>query len=101
MNNIAEKEIYTFKLVSGEEIVAKVVSITNANSIELTHPVSIAPTGQGLSLIPSMFTSERDKPVTLNTNTVTMYCETDDAIKMKYIEATTGIATTSKKIVLG
>jgi hypothetical protein len=101
MKNITEKEIFTFKLVSGEEIVAKVISVQNSELIELTHPVSIAPTGQGLSLIPSMFTSERDKSVTLNTNTVTMYCETDDAIKMKYIEATTGIATSSKKIVLG
>jgi hypothetical protein len=37
----------------------------------------------------------------LNTSTITVYSETDEDIKMKYLEATTGIKVPEKKIVLG
>lgn len=100
MNKLELDEVYTFKLTSGEEMVAKVVSQTD-NTVELSHPLSVAPNHQGMGLMPSMFTAEPDKNVQLNTNTVTMYGVTVDAIRSKYIEATTGIATPSKKIVLG
>lgn len=93
-------DVYTFKLVSGEEVIAKVVAQT-ADTIHLSDPLSVAPNPQGMGLMPSMFTAEHDKTVELNSNTVTMYCETADAIRIKYIEATTGITTASKKIVLG
>lgn len=93
-------EIYTFKLNSGEEIIAKVIA-TEGISVLLSEPLSVAPNPQGMGLIPSMFTGERDKPVRLNTNTVTMYNLTADQVRIKYIEATTGITTASKKIVMG
>lgn len=100
MKNIELNEVVTFKLTSGEEVIGKVVAI-HEDALELAEPLSVAPNPQGMGLIPSMFTAEQDKNVMLNTNTVTMYCETADQIRMKYIEATTGIATTSKKIILG
>lgn len=98
--NIENNEVYTFKLTSGEEMVAKVISQTE-NSIELDEPVSIAPGAQGMGLVPSLFTAEKDKNVTLNKNTVAMFCITADQVRVKYIEATTGITTASKKIVMG
>ncbi len=100
MMNLNLEEVYTFKLTSGEELVGKVVSV-NDSYVELSHPLSIAPNHQGMGLMPSMFTAEPDKNVRLNTNAVTMHGETVDAVRLKYIEATTGIATPSKKIVLG
>ena len=54
-----------------------------------------------MGLVPSMFTAEHDRTVTLNTNTITMYGATADPVRIKYIEATTGITTTSKKILVG
>lgn len=100
MNNFQEGEIYTFKLGSGEELIAKVTAC-HIGQVILSNPLSVAPNPQGMGLIPGLFTAERDKPVTLNTGGVTMWCETDDTIRSKYIEATTGIATASKKLVLG
>lgn len=100
MKNIELNEVYTFKLNSGEEVIGKVSSVDD-DTIELSEPLSVAPNPQGMGLIPSMFTAEQDKNVMLNTNTVTMWCITADQIRMKYIEATTGIATTSKKIIMG
>lgn len=93
-------KIYTFKLTSGEELIAKIIDITRDNII-ITEPVSIAPTQQGMQMIPSLFTAEPKGNVTLNTNSITLYAETEDSIKMKYIEATTGIKVPDKKIVLG
>ena len=93
-------EIYTVKLTSGEEVIAKVTGV-EGNSLTLTHPLTIAPGPQGMGLVPSIFTAENDKPVTLNTNTITMFAITAEPVRVKYIEATTGITTASKKIVLG
>lgn len=93
-------EIYTLKLTSGEEVITKITGQQD-NYITITHPLSVAPSAQGMGLMPSMFTGESDKPMTLNTNTITMFAETADPVRVKYIEATTGITTASKKIVLG
>ena len=40
-------KVYTFKLNSGEELIAKIVDITRDN-ISVSEPVSIAPTQQGM-----------------------------------------------------
>jgi hypothetical protein len=93
-------KIYTIKLNSGEELITKVVEI-GQNNLTITEPVSIAPSQQGMQMIPSMFTAEPHGNVTLNTSAIAFYANTDDNIKDKYIEATTGIKLPDKKIVLG
>lgn len=95
-------EVFTFKLNSGEELIAKVKQIELAqNLIMVEEPVSIAPNHQGMGLIPSMFTAEPRGLVRLNTNSVSLIAPTEDNVKMKYLEALTGIKVPSKKIVLG
>ena len=54
-----------------------------------------------MQMIPSMFTAEQRGNVTLNTSAIAFYANTDDNIKDKYIEATTGIKLPDKKIVMG
>jgi hypothetical protein len=93
-------KVYTLKLNSGEEMVSKVVAITRDNII-IEEPVSIAPTQQGMQMIPSVFTANPKGKFTLNTTSIALYAETDDSIKMKYLEATTGIKVTDKKLILG
>lgn len=93
-------QVYTFKLNSGEEMIAKIVEIKD-NTIIVEEPVSIAPGQQGMGLIPSMFTAEPGVNATLNTNSVSIYAPTEDSVKMKYIEATTGIKIPEKKLILG
>lgn len=100
MKYIELNEVFTFKLTSGEEVISKVVNM-DENTIELSNPLSVAPNPQGMGLMPSMFTAEQDKNIVLNTSMITMYAVTADPIRIKYIEATTGITTASKKIVLG
>lgn len=95
-------QIYTFKLNSGEELIAKVIDEPKDGLITITEPVSIAPGQKGLQMIPSMFTANPGSDVTLNTHSVSFYADTEDSIKDKYIEATTGIKLPdTKKIILG
>jgi hypothetical protein len=93
-------EVFTFKLNSGEELIAKVKDI-DGNAVTLEEPVSVAPGPQGMGLVPSLFTAEPRGQIRLNTNSVALFAPTEDNVKMKYLEATTGIKVPSKKIVLG
>jgi hypothetical protein len=93
-------QVYTFKLNSGEELIAKIGEITRDNII-ISEPVSVAPGPKGMQLIPSMFTADPEAKITLNTSSVSIYAPTEDSVKMKYIEATTGITVPDKKIILG
>jgi hypothetical protein len=92
--------VYTFKMNSGEEMVAKVIQ-AGGDWILLEEPVSIAPGPQGMGLIPSLFTADPKAEIKLNTNSVSLVSETDDSVKMKYLEATTGIKVPDKKLILG
>ena len=93
-------KVYTFKLNSGEEVIAKVVAI-DGTSVDVETPVSVAPGPQGMGLIQSLFTADPDFPIQLNMNCVAIHALTDDSIRMKYIEATTGIKVPEKKILVG
>lgn len=101
MQLLAESgQVYTFKLNSGEELIAK-VTMAGSDWIVIEHPVSVAPGPQGMGLVPSMFTADLNSEIKLNTNSVALYALTDDPVKMKYIEATTGIKVPEKKLILG
>jgi hypothetical protein len=93
-------KVFTFKLNSGEELIAKVVQ-AGGDFIVIEEPVSIAPTQQGMQMIPSIFTANPKGEFKLNTSSVAIYAETDDSVRMKYLEATTGIKVPDKKIILG
>ena len=97
---IEPNTVYTFKLNSGEELIAKVIQ-AGGEFIQIEEPVSIAPTQQGMQMIPSVFTANPKAEFKLNTSSVAIYAETDDTVRMKYLEATTGIKVPDKKIVLG
>lgn len=98
--DIKINEVYTFKITSGEEVIAKVASFGD-KYVELSDPLSVAPGPQGMGLMQSIFTAEPGESIQLNINTVTMYVPTEENVKVKYIETTTGLKVPSKKIVLG
>ena len=99
--NIETGQTYSFKLNSGEEVVAKLLQIENGYYL-ISDPVSIGPNPNGgLGLVPSMFTVNMHSNVRLNTNSVALVAETDETVKTKYIEATTGIKVPDKKVILG
>lgn len=99
--NLEINQTYSFKLNSGEELVAKLLEI-NADHLILTNPVSIGPNPNGgIGLVPSMFTVNLEKSVRLNTGSIALVADTDESVKTKYIEATTGIRVPDKKVIMG
>lgn len=93
-------DVYTFKLNSGEELIAKVKQ-AGGDWVIIQEPVSVAPGPQGMGLVPSLFTANPASETRLNTNSIAIVAETEDNVKMKYLEATTGITVPSKKLILG
>lgn len=93
-------EIYTFKLLTGEELVAKVLEITDT-SITLKQPISTVLSPQGLQMVPSLFSSNPDREVLLNISSWAMVSEPREDVKNSYIQATTGIAPVTKQIITG
>ena len=98
---IEKDEILVFKLNSGEELIAKIVEVTDGMFI-LKQPISMAPTQQGLQMRPSMFSGNLDKEIVLYGAAVSMIADAKDDIKTKYIEVTTGVVVPpEKKILVG
>lgn len=99
---IEEGTVMTFKLNSGEELIAKVTKAPDEEGwLMLEEPVSIAPGPQGMGLVPSLFTGDPSTSAFINTKNIALYMKTDDSVKMKYIEATSGIQVPEKKLILG
>ena len=99
--NLEINEIYTLKLNSSEELVVKIVDKFN-DYIEITNPIAAVLTPQGLQLMPCMFSSNMDKDVQLNKNSIAMVAEPREDIRSKYLEATTGLVTPpTKQIITG
>lgn len=98
---IEAKEIYTFKLVTGEEVVAEVVEVADTHYI-ISKPTTIMPNAQGaMQMVPSAFTMELDNNVLINTSAIAMIFDSNESVKTSYKKATTGIEVPSKKIIHG
>jgi hypothetical protein len=83
-------EVVTFKLTSGEELVAKLVE-DGAAYYKLSRPMVIGMGQQGPGLMPYLFTVHPDKDVKLNKSVVAMAEATDKQFADQFIQSTTGI----------
>lgn len=95
-----ENQVLTLKMSSGEEIITKVIT-KEGDWLVIEEPVTIGQGPKGLGLMPALFTAEPGKKVRLNTNNINFIAETDDPVKLKYLEAVTGIKVPEKKLILG
>jgi hypothetical protein len=88
---VCEGEVVTFKLTSGEELVAKLVE-DGAAYYKLSRPMVIGMGQQGPGLMPYLFTVHPDKDVKLNKGVVAMAEATDEQFAKQFLQSTTGIA---------
>ena len=100
MKNLDLNTVYTFKLISGEEITAKIANKDSDTHIEVKQPISMVIGPQGLQMMPSLFSANPDKNVKLNINSIAMVAEARDDVSVKYVEATTGITTPPPKQII-
>ena len=87
---VMEGEVVTFKLTSGEELVAKLVE-DGPQHYKLSRPMVIGMGAQGPGLMPYLFTVHPDKEVKLNKGVVAMAEATDKQFADQFIQSTTGI----------
>ena len=86
----ANGDIVSFKLVTGDEIVARMSEETDSG-FTVERPCTVMPSPQGMGLIQSLFTVDADRTVTLSKHHVIMHAPSIDAMQKHYIKTTTGI----------
>lgn len=87
---VTEGEVVTFKLTSGEELVAKLVE-DGAAYYKLARPMVIGMSPKGPALMPYLFTVDPEKDVKLMKGVVAMAEATDKTFADQFIEQTSGI----------
>ena len=92
--------VYTFKLLTGEEFVAKLLEINDDHMI-IEHPILTVISPQGLQMMPALFSANQEKTVRLNNASWAMIAETRDDVRDSWIQATTGITPVRKQIITG
>ena len=97
---LEKEKIYSLRLSDSSEIICKVVSSDETTTV-ISHPFSLIPTQQGVQLLPALMSADETKNVTINTNNITMYVETNKDVIASYIQASTGIVTAPKGILKG
>jgi hypothetical protein len=85
-----ENDIVTFKLVNGDEVIAKVVA-EKSDCYEIENPATVIPSQQGLGLLNSLFTSSPTIKVSLAKSHVMLHALTVSPWTNHYIKATTGV----------
>jgi len=98
--NLSIDQIYTFKLNTGEEIVARLKAIDPDHMI-IEHPILTVLSPQGLQMMPGLFSVNMERSMRLNNSSWAMIAETRDDVRDSWIQATTGIAPVRKQIITG
>ncbi len=99
-NKYDQGDVVSFKLVNGDEIVAKIIS-QNDGMWELSKPCTVLPSPKGIGLVQSLFTADQNKNITIKDQHVIMHQLCVKEVGNHYFEVTTGIKpVTSGSIVL-
>lgn len=83
-------EVVSVKLISGEEIIAKLEEETS-EYIKVSKPLTVSLGPQGLGMIPFVFLAHSDK-IKLNMNHVMVLSAAKKEAADQYLQGTTGIA---------
>lgn len=95
----AKDDIVAFKMVNGDEIVAKVVE-TSMAGWTVNKPCTVLPSNQGIGLVQSLFTGDINKNVELRADHVMLHAPVIKEMESHYIQTTTGIQTVSKSSII-
>lgn len=86
----SEGDIVSFKLVNGDEIVAKVVEQTDSKFV-VSKPLTVIPQQKGLMLIQSLFSADIEDDIEIERSHVMLHTKSADEVNAYYIQTTTGI----------
>lgn len=83
-------DVVCFKLVTGDEIVAKIVEETS-DGFMVNRPCTVIPSQQGLGLMQSLISADINTNIMLNKTHIVMHSPVINDIENHYIRTTTGI----------
>jgi hypothetical protein len=83
-------DIVCFKIVNGDEIVAKIVEVKDDGFV-VNRPCTVIPSQQGLGLMQSLISADINNNVELKNQHVIMHGTVITDIENHYIRTTTGI----------
>jgi hypothetical protein len=83
-------DIVCFKIVTGDEIVAKIVN-TIDDGFVVNRPCTVIPSQQGLGLMQSLISADINNNITLKSEHIIMHGPVITDIENHYIRTTTGI----------
>jgi hypothetical protein len=89
-NSYTPGDVVTFRLVTGEEILGRLVE-DQADCFIIERPMSLVPSGQGLAMMPLAMTIELNNKIQLQKNHVIVHGATRKEAVDGYTEATTNI----------
>ena len=97
--NYNKGDVINFKLVSGEEIIAR-LDEDRTNEYILIKPMALINTPQGgLGMMPNPIAANHGDPVMLNKHAVALHCKCEQSLASQYMEKTTGITMPSKGLI--
>ena len=94
-----ENDIVTFKLVTGEEIVTRVVS-ENDDTFTIYKPLTLVHNGQGMALLQTVMSVRPEQELTVQKSAVVMSGISREEMTSAWYESTSGLKTPSKSSIL-
>ena len=91
----ANGDVVSFKMVTGDEIIAKVLEQTD-EGFSVSAPCTVMPSQQGLGLMQSLFSAKEDVKIFLSKNHVMFHAESIEQMRVHYIKTTTGVDVIAK-----
>jgi hypothetical protein len=85
-----ENDVITLKLVSGEEIIGKLVT-ENTTEVTLEKPLMLAMSQKGIGMAPVLMTVNPDTKLKFTRSCIIIMAHSDDEIAKQYTYQTTGI----------
>lgn len=87
---VSAGEVVTIKIISGAEIIAKLMEET-ALSYKLSKPMVLSVGQTGIALMPYILSVDPEKTVEMSKSNVCMIAPTDKQFSDGYLQNTTGI----------
>jgi hypothetical protein len=95
----ASGDVVSFKLVNGDEVIAKVLEET-VDGWSVAAPCTVMPSQQGLGLMQSLFSAKDDAKVFLNRTHIMFHAESLEQMRVHYIKTTTGVDVIPKQSII-
>jgi len=97
--NYSKDDIVAFKMVNGDEIVARIVQI-ESDGWTIARPCTVIPGPQGIGLMQSLISADINTEVSIGRQHVMLHAPVIKQMQDHYIQTTTGIQTVSKGSIL-